>query len=103
MVFTFACMRRLVKLLVRIFSLSVVQAQAQNLETFSHRSVNDGLSQSTIYTIYQDSKGFIWFGTRGGGLNRYNGYEFQVERKGIYFVKLLNANQELKSHKVLIR
>ena len=53
---------------------------AQKSASFNHLSVNDGLSQSTIYSIYQDSKGFMWFGTRGGGLNRYNGYDFQIYR-----------------------
>jgi signal transduction histidine kinase/ligand-binding sensor domain-containing protein/AraC-like DNA-binding protein len=51
---------------------------AQNNENFINLSVNDGLSQSTIFSIHQDSKGFMWFGTRGGGLNKYDGYGFQV-------------------------
>jgi signal transduction histidine kinase/ligand-binding sensor domain-containing protein/DNA-binding response OmpR family regulator len=51
---------------------------AQNQKNFINLSVNDGLSQSTIFSIHQDAKGFMWFGTRGGGLNRYNGYEFTV-------------------------
>jgi len=42
---------------------------------FSHLSLQDGLSQATIYTILQDHKGFMWFGTRDG-LNKYDGYEF---------------------------
>ena len=41
-------------------------------------SVEEGLSQSTVFAIFQDSKGFMWFGTRGGGLNRYDGYDFTV-------------------------
>jgi ligand-binding sensor domain-containing protein/signal transduction histidine kinase/DNA-binding response OmpR family regulator len=37
------------------------------------------LSNSTIETIFQDSRGFIWFGTRDG-LNRYDGNEIAVWR-----------------------
>lgn len=45
---------------------------------FEKISVEKGLSQSTVYAILQDSKGFMWFGTRTGGLNRYDGYGFKV-------------------------
>ncbi|MFD2164401.1 two-component regulator propeller domain-containing protein [Paradesertivirga mongoliensis] len=38
-----------------------------------------GLSNSTVFCIYQDSYGFIWFGT-GDGLNRYDGAQMQVYR-----------------------
>ncbi|MBC7887469.1 MAG: response regulator [Ferruginibacter sp.] len=46
-------------------------AQAPKLK-FKHISIEQGLSNSTIETIFQDKRGFIWFGTRDG-LNRYDG------------------------------
>ncbi len=44
---------------------------------FDRISLEEGLSQSVINTILQDSKGFMWFGAQDG-LNRYDGYEFKV-------------------------
>jgi ligand-binding sensor domain-containing protein/signal transduction histidine kinase/DNA-binding response OmpR family regulator len=46
---------------------------------FTHLSGEQGLSNSTIEAIYQDSRGFIWIGTRDG-LNRFDGHEMQVYR-----------------------
>jgi ligand-binding sensor domain-containing protein/two-component sensor histidine kinase len=44
---------------------------------FNRLSINDGLSQSSVECIIQDSLGFLWFGTEDG-LNRYDGYTFTV-------------------------
>jgi signal transduction histidine kinase/CheY-like chemotaxis protein/ligand-binding sensor domain-containing protein len=46
---------------------------------FRRLNVNDGLSQSSVLSILQDSYGFMWFGTEDG-LNRYDGYNFIVYR-----------------------
>ena len=43
--------------------------------SFLHIGTEQGLPQSTVNTIYQDSKGFIWIGTYDG-LTRYDGYRF---------------------------
>ena len=41
----------------------------------NHFTVNQGLSQSVVYTTFQDSRGFVWIGTQDG-LNRFDGYTF---------------------------
>jgi len=46
---------------------------------FEHLSLEQGLSQSAINFIFQDSKGFLWFGAEDG-LNRFDGYNFKVYR-----------------------
>lgn len=43
----------------------------------THFSVQDGLSQISVSSIEQDSQGYLWFGTRNG-LNRFNGYNFEI-------------------------
>ncbi len=47
--------------------------------TFVHYSVEQGLSQSSVFTSLQDHFGFMWFGTQDG-LNRFDGYSFRVYR-----------------------
>jgi len=44
---------------------------------FDHISLEKGLSQSSVLTILQDKKGFMWFGTFDG-LNKYDGYTMKV-------------------------
>jgi hypothetical protein len=44
---------------------------------FEHITVEEGLSQNGAYSIIQDSKGFMWFGTQDG-LNKYDGTSFTV-------------------------
>jgi len=66
-----------------LFGACPVSAQ---INRFDHYQVSDGLSQSVILSVFQDSDGFIWFGTQSG-LNRYDGYEFVN-----YFNDPLNPN-----------
>ena len=43
---------------------------------FSYLTVEEGLSSNTIHCVFQDSKGFMWFGT-DDGLNMFDGYEIK--------------------------
>jgi ligand-binding sensor domain-containing protein/signal transduction histidine kinase/DNA-binding response OmpR family regulator len=83
---------RLSKLFFYIVVLIVTNANAQTLNLkFKHINISQGLSNSTIETIYQDSKGFIWFGTRDG-LNKYDGNQFTVFKNQAYDVKSISDN-----------
>ncbi len=58
---------------------------------FEHISVEQGLSQSSVFCILQDHEGFMWFGT-AGGLNKYDGYGFTVYKHDPHDVQSLSDN-----------
>jgi len=58
---------------------------------FKNISIENGLSQSTVLSILQDSKGFLWFGTKDG-LNRYDGNTIKVFKKDYSDPKSLGNN-----------
>ena len=73
--------RHIKKVLAMVCILSCINVStsyANMVENYNFKNITieDGLSQSTVETIYQDSKGYIWIGTNDG-LDRYNGYEFK--------------------------
>jgi ligand-binding sensor domain-containing protein/signal transduction histidine kinase len=49
---------------------------SQNIR-FEQFSLEEGLSQSVVNVVMQDSQGFLWVGTEDG-LNRYDGYNFKI-------------------------
>jgi ligand-binding sensor domain-containing protein len=55
---------------------------AQSIK-FDQISIRQGLSNNRVEVVYQDSKGFMWFGTQAG-LNRFDGYNV-ISVGQIYF------------------
>ena len=67
------------KYIYSIFFISLLSGfvYSQDNIKFEHITVEQDLSNGTVYSIAQDKKGFIWFGTPDG-LNKYDGYSFKV-------------------------
>ncbi len=61
-------------LIVFTLNCSYSFSQVKNYR-LDHLSIEQGLSESSVNCIAQDSSGFLWFGTQDG-LNRYDGYNF---------------------------
>lgn len=57
-----------------LFETAILHAQSPLVESISFEQ---GLSQGFVPAICQDDDGFLWFATKNG-LNRYDGYQFQV-------------------------
>ena len=71
-------MLRVLLFCTAIFSIWTIAAANQPDQIrFKHWSVEDGLSSNSVICVQQDPQGFMWFGTLDG-LNRFDGYEFQV-------------------------
>ncbi|GHU70319.1 hybrid sensor histidine kinase/response regulator [Bacteroidia bacterium] len=60
-----------------LFGFCTMVSLLVNAEKISLWTPNDGLSNSHISQIYQDSQGYIWIATENG-LNKFNGYNFTV-------------------------
>ncbi|CAN5255398.1 hypothetical protein BH09BAC3_BH09BAC3_19860 [soil metagenome] len=56
---------------------SVTKVEAQQFTLRQYTAV-DGLPQSQVNAIIEDKFGYLWIGTSGGGLARFDGREFKV-------------------------
>ncbi len=66
-------MKRISAFLITFFLIvSFLTAESNGRLFFHHIDKRDGLSNISVSSIVQDSRGFIWFGTLNG-LNRYDG------------------------------
>ncbi len=53
-----------------------IAADAQGRGLFTTYTTDEGLSLDEIYCSYKDNLGNLWFGTNGGGINKYDGKNF---------------------------
>lgn len=58
---------------------------------FKHLTIDDGLSQSSIFAVCQDQKGFMWIATETG-LNRFDGYDFLIYESNTLDLHSLSNN-----------
>ena len=75
----FSFLNKILYLLLIYFSILNHFAFGANQVRFEHISLEQGLSQSTVFSITQDKQGFMWFATRDG-LNKYDGSRFTIYR-----------------------
>jgi len=85
------------KLPVIIFALLLfiifLKAQPAAVQ-FDHLSLEQGISHNLTNMIYQDHKGFLWFGTMFG-LIRYDGYRYKIYRHNPNDLNSLSHNDIL--------
>jgi len=72
------------------FCFFTARGQQSNLR-FDRISLEQGLSQSSILGITQDSQGFMWFATQDG-VNKFDGYTFRVFRQNLADSNSLSNN-----------
>jgi signal transduction histidine kinase len=67
-------------LLIGLLQCCLVQAVfSQNFHySLRNYSAAEGLPQSQVTNIHEDQNGYLWIGTQGGGLARFDGREFKV-------------------------
>lgn len=77
----FIVINLLIIMAISIFDYRVMAISIEDKNmSFERITIEDGLSQASIYSLFQDSKGYMWIGT-ADGLNRYNGKKIEIYRK----------------------
>lgn len=67
---------KIIILLAYLISGAILKAQSEPYR-IKNIALETGIANNTVYTIHQDKKGYMWFGT-ASGLCRYDGYDFKV-------------------------
>lgn len=93
------------KSLILTVFFGIVFSTAVHAQIYPFRvySVEDGLAQSNVSAIYQDSKGFLWLGTEEGGVSRFDGRQMQTftVQDGISGNSILTITEDQKGNLLL--
>ena len=74
-------MKLLTKIYVFLILFGAINTTIAQQYNFKNYSAKNGLASSIVNNIFQDSKGYIWFATQGGGVSRFNGKTFKTLSK----------------------
>ena len=91
---------RKIFLFILIVSAGAVNAQLFHYDKFD---IGSGLSQIHISSLYEDEFGFLWVGTMGGGLDKFDGKNFTTynEKDGIPGELVLNITGSSKNEVIV--
>ncbi|MDR6781558.1 ligand-binding sensor domain-containing protein/CheY-like chemotaxis protein/AraC-like DNA-binding protein [Pedobacter africanus] len=89
------CRNNLLLLAALILGYGVAYGQKSKM-SFNHLTVENGLSQSSVLSIAQDSMGFMWFGTKDG-LNKYNSRSFEIYKREKGNKSSLSSSQNINA------
>ena len=67
-------------------------ASQKTKQEFDFNQIKDGISQVGVHTITQDNYGFIWIGTHGSGIYRYDGMNYVSYRPKVPYDERLNSS-----------
>lgn len=65
-----------IRFLIFVFFSAFIHFGFSQSHNFRNYSTEHGLPQSQVLSIFQDNKGYVWFGTNGGGAGRFDGNKF---------------------------
>ena len=91
---------QLMTILILVISLSLChpsKGRQTNEYVLTELPTQQQLPVANVHCIYQDREGFIWYGTRGGGLCRDNGYHIDVFRSDRNHPDLIGASNDITS------
>lgn len=89
--YKFHCSRHALLLVILFQGICLLSFPQRQKLKFVHLGTREGLSHSNTICMLQDSRGFMWFGTRDG-LNKYDGYSFTVYKSNIADKNSLSGN-----------
>ncbi len=96
-------MQKILLIILCFFCFTHFTVQAQ-YHYFQNYTVEKGLPQSQVSSIFQDQRGNLWIGTNGGGLCRFTGSKFDVytRKDGLLSDLILDIKEDKNGNLVIL-